>query len=167
MQTKCCANPVFFYFRCKCFSQWCRCEMFIWCRCPMQGCRCKVYPWWCQRTYLLLMQMSPYRDGDAKYLVVQMPSNEHVVMQNASCRCIMRCMIVHEWNVRAFFEFFFLFFSFLILTNARCKCHMQMPWLVLPMRYATIVPLYAIDRLLTTDLDVNFLMNAKQNVMQV
>ena len=34
---------------------------------------------------------------------------------------------------------------------------MQMPWLVLPMRYATIVPYYAIDRLLTTDLDVHFL----------
>ena len=32
-----------------------------------------------------------------------------------------------------------------------------MPWLVLPMRYATIVPQYAIDRLLTTDLDVNLL----------
>ena len=28
------------------------------------------------------------------------------------------------------------------------------------MRYATIVPYYAIDRLLTTDLDVNFPMNA-------
>ena len=28
------------------------------------------------------------------------------------------------------------------------------------MRYATIVPYYAIDRLLTTDLDVYFLMNA-------
>ena len=35
-----------------------------------------------------------------------------------------------------------------------------MPWLVLPMRYVTIVPHYAIDRLLTTDLGVNFLMNA-------
>ena len=69
-----------FYFRCKCFSQWCRCEMsiwctfllsemqFSWCRCPMQGCRCKVYPWWCQRAYLTVMQMSPYRDGDAKIL---------------------------------------------------------------------------------------------------
>ena len=32
-----------------------------------------------------------------------------------------------------------------------------MPWSVLPMRYATIVPQHAIDRLLTTDLDVNFL----------
>ena len=32
-----------------------------------------------------------------------------------------------------------------------------MPWLVLPMRYATIVPQYAIYRLLITDLDVNFL----------
>ena len=57
-------------------------------------------------------------------------------------------------------------FSFFILTNAKCKCHMQMPRLVLPMRYATIVPLYAIDRLLTTDLDVNFY-ECKQNVMQV
>ena len=32
-----------------------------------------------------------------------------------------------------------------------------MPWSVLPMRYATIVPQHAIERLLTTDLDVNFL----------
>ena len=30
------------------------------------------------------------------------------------------------------------------------------------MRYATIVPQYVIDRLLTTDLDVNFLMNANK-----
>ena len=64
----------------------------------------------------------------------------------------MRCMVVREWNVRAFLKFFFFF-----LTNMKCKCHMQMPWLVLPMRYATIVPKYAIDRLLNTDLDVHFL----------
>ena len=44
---------------------------------------------------------------------------------------------------------------FLVLT--KCKYHIQMPWLVLPMRYATIVPQYAFDRLLTTDLDVNLL----------
>ena len=73
----------------------------------------------------------------------------------------MRCMIVHEWNVRAFFEFFFFLFPFFFhLMNAKCKCRTQIPRLVLPMRYATIVPYYAIDRLLTTDLDVNFLMNA-------
>ena len=29
---------------------------------------------------LPVMQMSPYRDGDAKCLVVQMPSNGHVMM---------------------------------------------------------------------------------------
>ena len=56
-----------------------------------------------------------------------------------------------------FWILLFSFLSFLVLTNAKCKCHMQMPWLVLPMRYSTIVPQYAIDRLLTTDLDVNFL----------
>ena len=55
-------------------------------------------------------------------------------------QCVMRCMIVHEWNVRAFF--FWIFFSFFVLTNAKCKCHMRMPWLDLPMRYATNVPLY-------------------------
>ena len=70
-----------FYFQCKCFSQWCRCEMFMWCKCPMQWCMCKVYPWWCQRTYLTVMQTSPCRDVDAKCLVVQMPSNGHVMMQ--------------------------------------------------------------------------------------
>ena len=34
---------------------------------------------------------------------------------------------------------------------------MQMPWSVLPMHYATIVPQHAINRLLTIDVDVNFL----------
>ena len=53
--------------------------------------------------------------------------------------------------------FWILFFFFLILANAKYKCHMQMPWLVLLMRYATIMPKYAIDRLLTPDLDVHFL----------
>ena len=59
-----------------------------------------------------------------------------------------------------FVSFLFHFFSFL------AKCRMQMlcpnyaneiPWSVLPMWYV----LYAIDRLLTIDLDVNFSMNAK------
>ena len=77
-------------------------------------------------------------------------------------QCVMHCMIVHEWNVWVFKLIFFWicfipFSSFLVLTNAKCKCHLQMPWLVLPMRYATIVPQYAIDRLLITNLDVNFL----------
>ena len=61
-----------------------------------------------------------------------------------------------------FFGIFFSFSSFLVLTNAKCRCHIQMSWLVLPMCYATIVPLYVIDRLLTTDLDVNLLMNANK-----
>ena len=39
-------------------------------------------------------------------------------------------------------------------------CNIQMPWSVLPMRYATIVPQHTIDKLLTTDLDVKFSMNA-------
>ena len=54
---------------------------FSWCRCPMRWCKCNVYLWWCQRTYLPVMQMSPYRDGDAKCLMVQVPSNGHVMMQ--------------------------------------------------------------------------------------
>ena len=52
-------------------------------------------------------------------------------------------------------EHFLISFSFLHFN----KCEMQMSYanamLVLPMRYATIVPQYAIDRLLTIDLDVN------------
>ena len=36
-------------------------------------------------------------------------------------------------------------------------CNMQMQLSVLPMRYATIVPQHAIDRLLTIELGVNFL----------
>ena len=78
----------FFYLRCKCFFffflQGCECEMsiwctclisevqFSWCRCPMWWCKCNAYPWWCQRTYLPVMQMSPYRDGDAKCLLMGM-----------------------------------------------------------------------------------------------
>ena len=75
-------------------------------------------------------------------------------------------MIVHEWNVRAFIFYLNLFHSFFHLSLFPAKCRMQMlcpnyadeiPWSVLPMWYANIVPLHAIDRLLTTDLDVNFL----------
>ena len=105
----------FFYFWCKCFSQWYRCEMSIWCTClfsemqfswcicPMQGCRCKAYPWWCQCTYLTVMQMSPCRDVDAKCLVVQMPSNGHVMMQMllvgmSWCKCSHGAC--HDANVR-------------------------------------------------------------------
>ena len=36
-------------------------------------------------------------------------------------------------------------------------CNMQMPWSVLPMRYATIVPCHANDTLWTADLDVHLL----------
>ena len=36
-----------------------------------------------------------------------------------------------------FFNSYF-FSSFLVLMNAKCKCHMKMPWLVLPMRYASL-----------------------------
>ena len=35
---------------------------------PCRRCGCKVYPWWCQRTYLIMMQMSPCRDRDANVL---------------------------------------------------------------------------------------------------
>ena len=38
----------------------------------------------------------------------------------------------------------------------------EMSWSVLPMWYANIVPRCAIDRLLTTDLDVNFSINANK-----
>ena len=71
-------------------------------------------------------------------------------------QCVVQCMIVHEWNVRAFFDFFFS--SFFVLTNAKCKCHRQMSWLVLPMHYV----LYAINKLWNTDPNVNFSMNANK-----
>ena len=76
-----------------------------------------------------------------------------------------RAMYDYEWNVWVF-EFVFhlnLFYSsFLVLTNAKCKCHApshanECCNQALPMQYATIMPRYAIDKLLTTDLDVNFL----------
>ena len=101
----------FFISNANAFLQGCRCEMSIWCTCllsemqiswcrsPMRGCKCKVYPWWCQRTYLTVMQMSPYRDGDAKNLVVQMPSNGYVMMQMllvgmSWCKCT---LVVMQW----------------------------------------------------------------------
>ena len=39
-----------------------------WCKCLMQGWRYEVYSWWRQCMYLPVMQMSPYRDGDANVL---------------------------------------------------------------------------------------------------
>ena len=81
-------------------------------------------------------------------------------ISDAMCRAMYDCAWMKCLSI--FFEFFFPFSSFLVLTNAKCKCHVRMPRLVLPIRYATIVPQYAIDRLLTTDLDVNFLMNANK-----
>ena len=71
----------------------------------MQMFPCKVFPWWCQ-----CMQMFPYRDGDAKCLVVQMFSNGHVMMQmllagmswcKCPCRYAMmqmpRCGYIMTW----------------------------------------------------------------------
>ena len=81
-------------------------------------------------------------------------------------QCVVQCMIVHEWNVRAFiFSPEFVSFLFhLSLFSAKCRMQMlcpnyadEIPWSVLPMWYVNIVPLHAIDRLLTTDLDVKFL----------
>ena len=73
----------------------------------------------------------------------------------------MQYIIVHEWNVQAFFEFFFSFSSFLVLTNAKCKCHDWSYQCVMQ----PLCPKYAIDRLLTTDLDVNPLwMQTKHDV---
>ena len=71
-------------------------------------------------------------------------------------QCVMRCMIVHEWNVRAFFEFFFLFF-FLHFN----ECKMQMSYANAMIGLTNVIckhcALTAIDRLLITDLDVDFL----------
>ena len=56
-----------------------------WCKCLMQGWRYEVYSWWRQRTYLPVMHMSPYRDEDAKCLVMQMISNGYVGMPWCKC----------------------------------------------------------------------------------
>ena len=80
-------------------------------------------------------------------------------ISDAMCHALYDCA---RMKCPSIFWIIFSFSSFLVLTIGKCECHMQMPWLVLPIRYATIVPLYAIDRLLTTDLDVNFLMNANK-----
>ena len=104
----------FFFFDANAFLEGCKCEMsiwctcllsevqFSWCKCPMRWCKCNVYPWWCQRTYLPMMQMSPYKDGDAKCLVVQMSSNGHVMMQMllvgmSWCKCPLG--VCHDANV--------------------------------------------------------------------
>ena len=55
-----------------------------------------------QRTYLPVMRMSPYRDGDAKCFVVQMPFNGHVMMQMllvgmSWCKCPLGAC--HDANV--------------------------------------------------------------------
>ena len=115
MQTKCYASLDFSFFDanafflqgCKCeMSIWCTClfleVQFSWCKCPMRWCKCNIYPWWCRCTYLPVMQMSPYRDGDAKCLVVQMPSNGHVMMQmllvgTSWCKCPLGAC--HDVNV--------------------------------------------------------------------
>ena len=107
-------------------SIWCTCLIlevqFSWCRCPMWWCKCNVYPWWYQRTYLLMMQMSPYRDEDAKCLVVQMPSNGHVMMQMlligmSWCKCPLSAC--HEANVHVGMPW--------------CKCPIVgMPWCECP-----------------------------------
>ena len=76
-------------------------------------------------------------------------------ISNAMCHAMYDCAWMKCLSIKT--HFFNSFSSFIVLTNAKCKCHMQIPWLVLPMRYATIVPQYAIYRLLITDLDVNFL----------
>ena len=82
-------------------------------------------------------------------------------ISDTMCHAMYDCAWMKCPSIKTLFSFFWICFipfsSFLVLPNAKCKCHVQMPWLVLPMRYATIVPQYAINRLLTTDLDVNLL----------
>ena len=47
----------------------------------MQGCKYEVYPWWCQRTYLNCNANVFSKRWRCKDLMVQMPSNGHVMMQ--------------------------------------------------------------------------------------
>ena len=64
-------------------------------------------------------------------------------------------MIVHEWNIWAFFEFFFFFLS------SFNECEMQMSYanamIGLTNALCNHCALTAINRLLTTDLTINFL----------
>ena len=69
------------------------------------------------------------------------------------CHAMYDCAWMKCLSIKTHF-FLNLFHSFFIFPRLN-ECEMQMPWLVLPMCYATIVPQYAIDRLLTTDLDIN------------
>ena len=89
----------------------------------MRWCKCNVYPWWCHRTYLLVMQISPYRDGDAKCLVVQMPFNGHVMIQMllvgmSWCKCPLGAC--HDANVHLW-----------VCLDA--NVHVGMPWCKCPL----------------------------------
>ena len=72
-----------------------------WCECPLGSMSCQCL--FRQKVFLKLLSgarpsfvLHPYFRWVNKYPM----------------QCVMRCMIVHEWNVRAFFEFFFLFSHF-------------------------------------------------------
>ena len=65
---------------------------------------------------------------------------------NVSCN-VWLCMNEMFEHLNLFFIWicFIPLSSFLVLTNAKCKCHApshadEIPWLVLPMRYANVVP---------------------------
>ena len=74
MQTKCDASLDFFISDANAHWQRCKCNFFIYdANVPCRDKKCKVYPWWCQRTYLIVMHMSPCRDGDAKILWCKCP----------------------------------------------------------------------------------------------
>ena len=103
-----------FYFWCKCLLSRCRCKMSIWCTCsPFRDaiydanvlCRdedMKFIPDGASAHIQIAMQMSPYKDGDA-CLVVQMPSNGHVMMQMLLVRMLWcKCPLgaCYDANVR-------------------------------------------------------------------
>ena len=80
-------------------------------------------------------------------------------------------MIVHKWNVRAFKLIFFWicfipFSSFLVLTSAKCKCHMQMPWFVFTNALCNHYALICYWQTLNHWPRCQFFYECKQNVMQ-
>ena len=79
------------------------------------------------------------------------------------CRAMYDCAWMKCPSIHLFTWICFILFH-LSLFLAECRMQMlcpnyadEIPWSVLPMWYVNIMPLHAIDRLLTTDLDVKFL----------
>ena len=72
-------------------------------------------------------------------------------------QCVMQCMIVHEWNVRAFFFWILLFFFFIFHYLNDCEMQMSYENAMIGLTNALCNHCASICYWQTPDLDVNFL----------